>query len=103
MAVSPTTKAKLISARRLPDVVAAAVKVANDRHKVAEDRSPLVLRWELIGRILRDRNLAGDFAQTVSAEVAKTGIEVQPAVLIIDKDILAGFFERANVPIPREF
>jgi hypothetical protein len=39
----------------------------------------------------------------VVKELAGQGVKANPAVLIIDKRILAGFFERLNVPQQREF
>jgi hypothetical protein len=105
MALAP--KAKLVSARELPSLVTEAVRAAaaNPKLKGKIDLADptITIRWELIGRILRD--LAD--AQTFSADVAKSlkakSITVTPATLIIDKRILAGFFEKVQVPIERQF
>lgn len=107
MAISPTPapkKAALVSARELNTVVAAAVKAAGARVKVPPaDDGPLIIKWELIGRILRDLNQAQPFAQEVVKELSAKSIKATPAVLIIDKKILAGFFEKIQVPVERQF
>ncbi len=95
-------------AQRLPlkDLNAAverAVSMAADRRKLSAEvpvfggdfyRVP----WWIAGRKLRDQvNLdeAYEFAEQVSEAVSKeAGIDLVPAVTIIDKDILCGFIER---------
>jgi hypothetical protein len=105
VAVAPAKpKAALIPARELNSVVAAAVKAAGARVKLPPtDDGPLIIRWELIGRVLRDLNQAQPFAAEVVKELAAKSIKATPAVLIIDKKILAGFFERPQLPIERQF
>ena len=103
MAVSPTKKAKLISMGELPRVVDSAVKAAQARLGATLERGPIIKKWEINGRVVRDLALAQRFANEVSAEVAKSGADVGPAVLILDKDIICGFIERANIPVDRNF
>lgn len=102
MAVAPT-KAALVSNRELTRVVDAAVKAVIERTKIPVDDGSVVIRWELIGRILRDLDTAQPFATQVAKEMTVLGVKATPAVLIIDKKILAGFFERLNLPQQRQF
>jgi len=109
MATAPKAapKAKLVSARELPSLVAEAVKVAaaNPKLKDAlnEAEPAITIRWDLIGRILRNLDQAQLFSGEVTKALRAKNISVTPATLIIDKRILAGFFERVQVPIERQF
>ena len=105
MAVAPK-KAALVSARELPALVDAAVKAAQAKvPKATPADNALVRRWELIGRILRERDLAvaQGFADAVVSELKTRNVAAAPALLVIDKKILAGFFERVNIPQQRQF
>lgn len=103
MAVSPTKKTDLISVSELSKVVESAVKSAHARIGGTLERGPIIRKWEINGRRVRDRALAERFANEVTAEVARSGADVGPAVLILDKDIFCGFIERANIPVERNF
>jgi hypothetical protein len=97
-------KTSLISVRDLPKVVDAAVKAAHARLGTADESGgPLIKKWEIYGKVARDAAHAQSFAAAVSSEVAKHGMPVDPAVLIIDKHIWCGFVERINVPVERNF
>jgi hypothetical protein len=101
MGVTPE-RAQLVSARDLSKKVEAAVKSASARVAGAETAAnPLIVKWELVGR--RARNLAQgeELAAAVTAELGKSGIKAQPAVLGIGKEIICGFFEPPNVPLAR--
>ena len=102
MAISSTKKTRLISVRELPRVVEAAVKAAQGRLGTT-DSGPLIKRWEIYGKYARDLAQAQRFATEVTAEVAKAGIDAGPAMMILDKDIICGFIERANIPVERGF
>jgi hypothetical protein len=105
MAVAPR-KAGLVTARELPNLVQAAVKAAHAKVPKATplDESAITIRWELIGRILRERDLgvAQSFADAVVAELKAQNVAASPALLVIDRRILAGYFERLNVPQQRQ-
>ena len=103
--LEPSTKSGLVSVRDLPKVVDEAVKAANKRLGTVPDTAPAIYikKWEIYGRVLRDLAQAGKFADAVAAEVAKSGIAVSPATLIIDKHIWCGFIERPNIPVDRNF
>jgi hypothetical protein len=103
--LEPSSQARLISVRDLPRIVEDAVKNANKRLGTVPDTAPAVnvKKWEIYGRVLRDLAQAGKFADAVTAEVAKSGIAVSPATLIIDKHIWCGFIERPNIPVDRNF
>lgn len=103
MAVSPTNKTKLISVSDLPRVVESAVKSAQARLGGTLERGPIIRKWEINGRVVRDRALAERFTNEVTAEVAKSGADVSPAMLILDKIIYCGFIERPRIPIERNF
>lgn len=106
MAIAPKTKAALVSVRELPGLVDAAVRVAHQKvPKATPADEALLLRWDLIGRILRERdlNVAQGFADAVVTELKAKNIAATPALLVIDKKILAGFFERVNIPQDRQF
>jgi hypothetical protein len=93
------SSAALISVRQLPGVVEAAVKAAG----VRVEGEPLVLRWDLAGKVVRDFGEGKKFADAVSKQVIEAGFDAVPAVLQIDDRILAGFFERIDVPQLRNF
>ena len=91
------SKALLIQQRDLSRVVERAVKLAEERlgGPVADDR--FVRKWEILGRILRERDLL--VAEKFANEVARNlGPAAQPALVKIDDRILAGFIERIDVP-----
>jgi hypothetical protein len=94
--------AQLLSARALPSAIANAVKLAEERVQVGRTQGPIVVKWDLIGRILRDSKLAFEFADAVASNLNEGGMKVEPAVLIQKKIIIAGFFERKLVPQIRE-
>jgi hypothetical protein len=93
----------LLAARDLPDRINKAVQLAEERLGIVNSSPHLVIRWDLVGRILRDRIKAESFAEEVSVQLREQGLKVEPAVLIINKKIIAGFFERASVPQIRQF
>ena len=91
--------AALISVRELPSVVDAAVKAAG----VRVEGESVVFRWDLAGKVVRDFGEGKKFADAVSRQVSAAGFDAAPAVLQIDDRILAGFFERIDVPQFRNF
>lgn len=96
--------AELVSAAKLSAAVDKAVKIAAERHAVAVSDTNVILNWELIGRILRDANIANKFAVDVAATVSESiGTKVQPATVQIGRQIWCGFFERARIPVSRNF
>lgn len=103
MAVTPTKRTNLVSARELPDVVESAVNAATQRIGTTKASGPLVRRWDIAGKVLRDLAAAQSFSKEVTAEVAKAGVKAKPALLIVDREILAGFIDRDHIPKLREF
>ena len=106
MTLAPKSKAALVSIRELPSLVEAAVRTAHVKvPKATAADDALLLRWDLIGRILRERdlNVAQGFADAVVAELKAKNVAASPALLVIDKKILAGFFEKVNIPQQRQF
>lgn len=95
MALDPKATATLVSARELPGIVEKAVREAGQH---VEGAGALVVRWDLIGREIRDFAKANEFASAVVKGVGAHGIAATPAVLAIDKKIIAGFFERSAIP-----
>jgi hypothetical protein len=102
MGVNPVRKADLISVRDMPKVIDAAVKAAHARLGKPVP-GPFIKKWEIYGYVIRDKGLAESFSTAVAAEISKSGVGVEPAVLTIGKDILCGFVERPNLPQERSF
>lgn len=103
MAVTPTKRTNLVSARELPNFVESAVKTATQRIGSTKVSGPLVKRWDIAGKVLRDLSTAQNFSLEVTAEVTKAGVRAKPALLIIDKEILAGYIDRDHIPKLRDF
>lgn len=102
--MATTNRAELISAAKLSTAVDKAVALAAKRHDLALDDGNVIVNWELIGRILRRQDVAQQFASEVTAEVTRlTGQKLQPATLQIGKQIWCGFFERARIPVSRQW
>ena len=93
--VAEAKKASLIAARDLPKIVDAAVHAAGIR---LASNDPLVVRWDLAGKVVKDFAEGQKFADAVAKHVTAGGIDASPAVLLIDKRIIAGFFERVAIP-----
>jgi hypothetical protein len=94
-------RADVISAKDLSTSIDRAVAAAVKRHKVKAEPSNLLINWEILGRILReyeDMNAAFNFASEVSKNVELRGFKTSPAVCRINRDILVGFIEKANLP-----
>ncbi|HEX8238308.1 MAG TPA: hypothetical protein VF574_01045 [Allosphingosinicella sp.] len=104
MTLSPTKRAGLVSARELPNVIESAVKTATQRiGSTAKVSGPLVKRWDIAGKVLKDLASAQAFSKEVTAEVTRAGVKAKPALLILDREILAGFVDRDHIPRLREF
>jgi hypothetical protein len=103
MAVTPTTNPKLVSARELPNLVDSAVKAAAQRIGSTKVSGPVVKRWDIAGYVLRDLATAQTFSKEVTAALGKAGVNAKPALLILDKEILAGYIDRGHIPKLREF
>jgi hypothetical protein len=97
--VDDKKSAALISARELPKLVNAAIQAAGHHDAVS---TAVVVKWDLIGREIREMLAAEKFASDVSKHLGDAGHPVTSAVLQIDKRIIAGFFERLAVPQIRE-
>ncbi len=92
-------RVETVSLSALSKSIDKAVALASDRHGVTFDKGNLILNWEILGRILREIDLAGkatrlDVAATITKNVA--GIKGQPIVTKIGKDVLVGFVERSG-------
>lgn len=101
MTLAPTRKADLVSARDLSRTVEAAVKVASARVPDAGVSGPVIVKWELVGRVAKTLALGEKLAGEITGELAKSGLDAQPAVLGVGKYIICGFFEPPNVPLAR--
>ena len=88
-------KAALVATRDLPKIVEAAVHAAGIR---LATNDPIVVRWDLAGKVVKDFAEGQHFADAVAKHVTAGGIDASPAVLLIDKKIIAGFFERLAIP-----
>ncbi len=91
-----------LSSAEFGKAVEAAVLTAAKRNKLADLRTSLGsdyhhMPWWIVGRQVRDVDLsqAQAFATQVAADVGKkSGVELLPALTLIDGDILVGFVER---------
>ena len=95
--------ADLIAARDLSKTLEAAVKAASARVAGAEAASPVIVKWELVGRRAKTLAQGQELATAITAEVGKSGLKVKPAVLGIGREIICGFFEPASLPQARNF
>lgn len=102
MAITPTRGSKLVSARELSKVVEAAVKAGSARVAGAEASGPVIVKWELVGRVAKNLAQGQELAKAITAELGPE-MRVQPAVLGVGRQIICGFFEPPNVPELREF
>lgn len=95
-------RAEVICTKDLSQAIDKAVAVALKRHNVAAAQAgTLILNWEIIGRRLRDladMNKAFAVASEITKGVKLQGIQAQPAVAKLGRDILVGFIERARLP-----
>ncbi len=96
-------KAPTVSARELSAMVDKAVTIAAKRLDLQPEPENIIIRWDLVGRILRDASLAQKFSEDVAGQLKKAGVAVEPATLIIKKQIIAGFIERARLTAPLRF
>jgi hypothetical protein len=102
MAKPTKSRAALVSTRDLPKLVESAVKTASQQLGGLADAGPLLSKWGLIGRTVKDAATGQPFADAVSRALVLRGVAAQPAVLTINKLTIAGFIERAAVPTTRE-
>lgn len=100
-APASAAKAGLISKRDLVGKIEQAVKLADARLKLPGEAGELVVRWDIYGRILRDARHADQFASEVTNQIGALGVSASPALLAIDKKLLAGFIEKIAVPKQR--
>lgn len=97
VARAPQTAA-LIPSRNLPKLVKEAVRLADERLGAPAAAGPIVRKWELVGRVVKDLQTADRF----SAEVTQNlGPMARPALVKIDDKILAGFIEKIAIPEAR--
>ena len=101
-----TRRAGVISIADLSKSIERAVAIAAKRAEVKTDPTSLVLNWEIFGRILReyaDLNAVDRFAREVTRGVKIRGLQADPAIVKIGRQILCGFIERGKLPrqLPR--
>lgn len=89
-----------VSACELSSMIDKAVAAASKRLEVEVSPDNLIMRWDLVGRQLRDAGVAQKFAEDVAGELKKSGIAAEPATLIIKKQILAGYIDRSRISVP---
>jgi hypothetical protein len=92
-------RSDVVAIGTLSKSISKAVALAAKRHDVVFGPDNLIVNWEILGRILREMNLAGrdtrlDVATTVMKNIA--GARGQPVVTRFGKDILVGFIERVG-------
>jgi hypothetical protein len=106
MAVEPASKAKLVSSHQLSQAVEEAVKAASQRNLSAASGLAghnVIVRPDILGRMIRDLEQAKHFSEAVAAGLGKAGTHVDPVVIPLGiGGHLAGFIERDALQI-REF
>lgn len=91
--VKIAAKADVVSLTNLSKLVDKAVADATARTGVKPLDSHIVLKWELMGRRVKDLITAEAFADSVAKSLSAAGHKVKPGVIMFDKKrILAGFF-----------
>jgi len=95
-------KAQSVSAIELSKMVDKAVGIAAKRLDMTVDSKNIITKWDLVGRVVRDIKLAQSFSEDVAKQISLGGVAVEPATLIIKKQIIAGFFERSRVPVAKK-
>lgn len=99
-----SVSADVISAADLALSIDNAIARAATKFNVPPAGPNLSLKWEIVGRIMRNIDAAS--ALDLAGEVAKSvnklpGIDAQPAISRVKGGILVGFIERAQ--LPRQF
>jgi hypothetical protein len=95
-------RAQTVSVSKLVASIDKAVAQAAARRKgVPLEGETLINRWEIVGRIARERVELND-AFAMATEITKAanlqGLKATPAVTRIGGDILIGFVARGNLP-----
>jgi len=94
-------KAQTVSVSKLVSSIDRAVAMASKKHAVAVGGETLINRWEIIGRVVRERidmNDAFALAKAVTQSANLQGLKVEPVASRIGGDILIGFVARSNLP-----
>jgi hypothetical protein len=97
----PARRAEVISTAKLSKSIDRAVALAMRRHAIRFEKPNLSIKWEIIGRIIReleDMNGAFAAAKEITKNVEIAGIKATPACCGVDGGILIGFVERAGIP-----
>lgn len=85
-------KAQSVSLAQLDSMVNDAAKLAAKRLELTTlKKGNLVVRWDLVGRQIRDLATAQKFSNDVARQLNKAGMDVKPAISIINKQIIAGY------------
>jgi hypothetical protein len=90
------TRAEIVSLKDLGHAVSRAIDAAG--HQNVGGAGPIIKRWDIMGRILREMAEGERFAHDVANQLNHSGHQVAPATLAIDGHILAGFIERRAIP-----
>lgn len=90
------TRATVVSIGSLNKSIDKAVALAGKRHGVKLGADNIIFNWEILGRILRELNLAGaNGPLEVAATLAKgAGLKGTPVATKIGRDILVGVIPR---------
>lgn len=100
--MATTQLAGLIPASKLVTALDKAVKVAAARHGLAVGDKNVMVNWELVGRRVTDLEVGRKFAADVSKDLKAQGFKVEAGTLIVGKQILCGFYEKARIPQLRD-
>jgi hypothetical protein len=93
--------ADVVSAADLAKSIDGAITRAATQFNVPSGGPSLSLRWEIVGRIMK--NMEPAQALDIAGQVAKAvnrlpGIDAQPTISRVKGGILVGFIERSQIP-----
>jgi hypothetical protein len=105
MSRPPESRAAVVSVREMGKLVDEAVAAVTAGSKGIAPQGSLMMQAAggVVGRIVADFAAGHSFAEAVSAEMVKNGVQVEPAVLMVGGRTIGGFIEKAVVPAIREF
>lgn len=95
----PDRRAGMISFEELPEELRKAIMLAGDH---AGATGPVVAKWQIAGRMIKDPVQATNFSNAVVKHLGQIGINANPAVLTIRGETLAGFIQLPALPVARE-
>jgi hypothetical protein len=91
-------RSEVVSAASLSKAIDKAVDLAAKRHDIRFGSENLIVNWDILGRILREKVTTRGAELGIATTIANSisGINGLPVATKIGKDILVGFIERGR-------